>query len=134
MKHRPIENKKRYSWDSAIFLVTAGMKYLLMRYIPAASPMTFAIKLMMMIDDDACSMLLNVAIPNIRSITIKSWTINIHMLSLQEVDSISSLSPKSFKTTIVLLKANPMAKNTEVMVSNQSIVARKYPNPHVINT
>lgn len=56
------------------------------------------------------------------------------MLSLHEVDSISSLSHKSFKTTMVLLKANPMARKLEVIVSNHRKVAMKYPNTQVIPT
>lgn len=84
--------------------------------------------------DVVCWMLLKVAIHRINSMTIKSWTIRIPILSLHDVDSISSLSHKSFKTTIVLLKENPMAKNVEVIGSNHSTVAMKYPNIPVIPT
>jgi hypothetical protein len=66
--------------------------------------------------------------------TSKSCTISIPILNLPEVDSISFLSPKSFKTTIVLLKANPIDKNIEVIISNHSMVAIKYPNPPVMST
>lgn len=101
------------------------MKYLLTRYTPIVIQMTLAIKLMMIITDDECSTLLKVAIHKIRSITSKSWTISIPMLNLPEVDSISSLSPRSFNTTIVLLKANHTAKKHDVMTSNHKNVAMK---------
>jgi hypothetical protein len=134
MKHRPIENRNKYSWDSAIFFVILGMKYLLTKYNPIANPMTLATKLAIISVDEVCSMLLKVAIPKINSITIKSWTIRIPILSLPNVDSISSLSDNNFNTTIVLLKANPMAKNVEVIPSNHKTVAIKYPNIQVIAT
>gem|GEM_PF-2158625 len=111
-----------------------GIKYLLTTYNHIPNHITFPIKLTITIADDVCSILLNVAIHNIRSITIKSWTINIPILNLPGVDSISSLSLKSFNTTMVLLNANPIDKNIDVMVSNHSIVARKYPSHPVIIT
>lgn len=111
-----------------------GMKYLLMKYNPTANQMTLAIKLAMTMVDEVCSMLLNVAIQRIMSMTMISWTIRIPMLNLHDVDSSSSLSPKSFKTTMVLLKANPIAKNPEVIISNHSIVATKYPSTQVMST
>ena len=110
------------------------MKYLLIRYILTAKPITFMIKLTTTIADSDCSMFLNVAIHNIRSMTIKSWTISIPMLNLPYVDSIFSLSPKSFNTTIVLLKANHIAKKQEVIPSNQRNVAMPYPMAPVIRT
>ncbi len=134
MKHRPIENKKRYSWDSAIFFVILGMKYLLIKYNPTANQITLAIKPTMIIMDGACSTLLNVAIHKINNITNKSWTISIPMLNLPEVDSISSLSHKSFNTTMVLLKANPIAKKLDVIPSNHNTVAMKYHRTPVIST
>jgi len=115
-------------------LVIIGIKYLLTKYIPTANQITLAIKLAMISVDSVCSMLLNVAIHKISNITIKSCTISIPILSLPAVDSISSLSQSSFNTTMVLLKANPIAKNAEVMISNPSIVATKYPNQQVIST
>lgn len=102
--------------------------------MPAANQMTLAINVRMIIMDGACSTLLKVAIHKINNMTSKSWTIRIPMLNLPEVDSISSLSDKSFNTTMVLLKANPMAKKLDVMPSNHNTVAMKYHNTHVINT
>jgi len=134
IKHRPIENKNKYSWDSAIFLVIMGMKYLLTKYIPTANPITFAINPMITMVDDVCSMPLNVAIHKMSSITIKSCTISMPILNLPYVDSISSLSPNNFNTTIVLLKANPIPKKLAVMVSNHKNVAIKYPVIQVITT
>ena len=72
MKHRPIENKNRYSWDSAIFFVILGMKYLLRRYIPPTNPIALRISKTMILADCICSMLLNVAIPIMSSMTIRS--------------------------------------------------------------
>lgn len=84
--------------------------------------------------DDPWFIFLNVAIHNIRSITIKSCTISIPILSLPDVDSKLSLSHKSFNTTIVLLNANPIAKNIDVMLSNHTIVATIYHSHPVIVT
>ena len=96
--------------------------------------MIFAHKLTIKRIDDPWSIFLNVAIHKIRSMTIKSCTISIPILSLPDVDSRSSLSHKSFNTTMVLLNANPIAKNIDVIVSNHTIVATKYHNHPVIAT
>lgn len=81
-----------------------------------------------------CPTLLKAAIHKINNITSRSCTISIPILSLPEVDSISSLSPKSFSTTIVLLKANPKPRKIETIVSNHKNVARKYHAMPVIAT
>jgi len=96
--------------------------------------MTLAIRLTTTRADCVCSILLKVAIHRISNMTIRSCTMSIPMLNLPEVDSISSLSPSSFKTTIVLLKANPIAKNHEVIVSNPINVAMKYHKTPVTKT
>ena len=110
------------------------MKYLLKRYIPTANPITFAIKLITTIADGVCPILLNVAIHKMSSITIKSCTISIPILNLPYVDSIFSLSPNSFNTTIVLLNANPIAKNVDVIPSNHNNIATIYPIAPVMIT
>ena len=51
--------------------------------------------------------LLNVAMARNTSITRISWTIRMPMESLQNVLSVCSLSESNFKTTMVLLNANP---------------------------
>lgn len=93
--------------------------------MPITNPITLATKLTTTIVDAVCSILLKVAIPKIKSITSKSCTIRMPMLNLPVVDSISSLSHRSFKTTIVLLKANPIAKNIEIIVLNHKNIAMK---------
>jgi len=96
--------------------------------------MIFAHKLIIKKIDDPCPIFLNVANHKISSITIKSCTISIPILNLPDVDSSSSLSHKSFNTTIVLLNANPIARNIEVIASNHTIVATRYHNHPVIVT
>jgi hypothetical protein len=51
--------------------------------------------------------LVYVAIARNSSNTMISWTINVPIESLQKVLSVSSLSDKSLRTTMVLLKASP---------------------------
>ena len=110
------------------------MIYLPTRNIPIPNPIIFANNPTTTNADDACWMFLYVAIHKISAITIRSWTISIPMLNLPDVDSNSSLSHKSFSTTIVLLKANHTAKKLEVIPANHNIVAKKYHNQPVIAT
>jgi len=56
------------------------------------------------------------------------------MLSLPEVDSIFSLSQSNFNTTIVLLNANPIARNVDIIGSKPMNVAMKYHKTPVIPT
>lgn len=98
------------------------------------SQTSFATIKAMIPNDWSVPMLLQVAIPIIRSITMISCTINMPILSLPEVDSISSLSESNFKTTMVLLNANPIAKKIPVIPPNPNNEATRYPNTHVMRT
>ena len=82
MKHRPMENRNKYSCDSAIFLVIIGIKYLLIPTRPTPNPITLAIMLTIARADDHPPIFFHVPIHRIKSITIRSCTISIPILSL----------------------------------------------------
>lgn len=134
MKHRPIAKRKRYSWVSAIFLVSFGIIYLLTRYRPPPRRIILPNIRSPVMNWFPSPPPLNDAIKTNKSMTITSCTISIPMDSLPKVLSVSSWSDKSLRTTMVEEKANPTPTYAEVMLSNQRKYDKPYPTAAVKST
>ncbi|MEI8252776.1 MAG: hypothetical protein WCG25_03360 [bacterium] len=118
IKHRPIENKNKYSCDSAILAIILGIIYLLRKYKlhhKSINLVTSHISNIHMFQSHFIE-----TIHNKISITNKSCIISIHIDNLQNVLSFSHLSLNNFITTMVLLNDKPIPKYIEVVISNHN--------------
>lgn len=81
-KHRPIAKRNRYSWDSAIFSVILGIRYLLIKNTPLHKIIILRINWATVRYTSPHPILLKVANPSINSMTIISCITKIPTLNL----------------------------------------------------